>query len=172
MFLTFAVFLAFPHLSVFHYSAIFENVLCICWHYCAVLFPTPVLHLSAHLLALVLHLLHFPANFLNVLRNRCSVVPSHNPLCSCPLFPSPLFSLMSHLFLSCPLHRNEGLVCHFLLIITSNFFHNFSAAVHSAVVLLPSHLELCTSHVQIFLQICVLVCLGPLFCCCQKLLSP
>ena len=166
------VFLAFPHLSVFHYSVIFENVLCIHWHWCAVLSPTPVLHLSAHLLAPVLHLLHFPANFLNVLRNCCSVVKSHNPLCSRPLFPSPLFSLMSHLFLSCPLCQNEGLVCPSLLVITSNFFHNFSAAVHSAVVLLPSHLELYTSHVQIFLQICVLIRLGPLFCCCPKLLSP
>ena len=52
----------------------------------------PVLHFFANLLAPVLHLLHFPANFLNVLRNRCSVVPSHFSLCSHPLFPSPVFS--------------------------------------------------------------------------------
>ena len=71
----------FPHLSVLHYSAIFENVLCIRWDYRAVLSPTPVLHFSAHLLAPVLHLLHFPANFLNVPGNCCSVMSSHNPVC-------------------------------------------------------------------------------------------
>ena len=83
-------FLTFPHLWTSHYSAIFENVLCIHWHYCAFLSPTPVLHFFAHLLAPVLHLLHFPANFLNVLGNRCSVVPSYFSLCSHLLFPSPL----------------------------------------------------------------------------------
>ena len=92
-------FLTFPHLSPFHYSAIFENVLCIRWFYCAVLGPSCFLHLFAHLLSPVLYLLHFPANFLNVLRNRCSVVPSDFPLCPHPLFPSPLFSLVNHLSL-------------------------------------------------------------------------
>ena len=164
------VFLAFPHLSVFHYPTIFENVLCIRWHYCAVLSSTPFLHSFAHLLTPVLHLLHFPANFLNVLGTRCSVVSYH--LCSHPLFPSLPFSLMSHLFLSCLLRRNEVLVCPWMLIITLYFFHSFTQILHSAVDLLPSHLELCISRVQISLRTCVLVRLAPLFCCCQKLLSP
>ena len=92
-------FLAFPHLLPFHYSAIFENVLCIHWYYCAVLGPLSFLHFFAHLLISVLHLLHFPANFLNVLGNRCSVVPSHFHLCPHPLFPSPHLSLVNHLSL-------------------------------------------------------------------------
>ena len=166
------VFLAFPHLSVLHYCTIFENVLYIRWHCCAVLGPMPVLHFFAHLLIPVLHLLHFPANFLNVLGSCCSVVSSHFSLCLRPLFPSPLFSLMIHLFLSYSLCRNEGLVGPSLLVIISNFSHSFSVAVHSAAVLLPSYLELCISRVQISIRICVLICLGPLFCCCQKLLSP
>ena len=137
----------------------------------AVLGLTSVLCFSVHLLVPVLHLLPFPANFLNVLGNRYSVVPSHNPLCSRSLFPSSLFSSLSHLFLFCPLCRNKGLVCLSLLVIILNFFRSFSPLVHSAVDLLPSHLELCISHVQISLWTCVLVHLGPLFCCCQKLLS-
>ena len=65
-------FLMFPHLSTSHHSAIFENVLCIRWHYCAVPSSLSFLHFVAPLLTPVLHLLHFPTNFLNVLRNRCS----------------------------------------------------------------------------------------------------
>ena len=75
-------FLTFPHLSLFHYSAIFENVLCIRWFYCAVLDPSCFSHFFAHLLAPVLYLLHFPANFLNVLGNRCSVISSTLPFMS------------------------------------------------------------------------------------------
>ena len=105
------VFLAFPHLSVFHYSAIFENVLCFRWCCCTVLGPTPVLHFSTHLLAAVLHLLYFPVNFLNVLGNRCSMVPSHNPLCSRPLFLSPLFSPISDPFLSILLYVSRLRAC-------------------------------------------------------------
>ena len=53
--------------------------------------------LLVHLLTILS--LYFPANFLNVLGNCCSGVPSHFHLCPHPLFPSPLFSLVNHLSL-------------------------------------------------------------------------
>ena len=137
------VFLAFPHLSVSHYSAIFENVLCIRWRCCVVLSSMSISYFFAHLLAPVLHLLVFPANFLNVLGNHCSVVPSHYPLCSRPLFPSHLFSLMNHLFLSSLLHQTAGLVCPWVLPTTLYFFCNFSILVHLVIAVLPFHLARC-----------------------------
>ena len=138
-------FLMFPRLSPFHYSAIFENVLCIHWFYCAVPSPLSFAHFFAHLFAPVLHLLYFPVNLWNVLGNRCFVAPSHNfPLCPRPLFPSPLFSLVNHLSLSPLLHQTEGLVCPWLLTTISNFFNNFLTPVHLVIVVLPFHLALCT----------------------------
>ena len=165
-------FLHSPYLWVFHYPAIFENVLCIRWYCYAILNPTPFLDFFDPVIALVLHLLHFPANLFNVLGNRCSVAPLHNPLYSRLLILSRLFSLVNHLYLLSLLQKNVGPGCLLLLTITLHFIRNFLLFLYSAVVLQPSHLALCISHVQIFLLICVLFRLGPLFYCYQKLLSP
>ena len=161
-----------PYLWVFHYPAIFENVLCIRLYCCATLNPTPFLDFFVPIIALVLHLLHFPANFLNVLRNRCSVAPLHNPLCSRSLILSRLFSLVNHLYLLSLLQQNAGLGCLLVLTTALHFVRNFLLLLYSAVIFQPSHLALCISHMRIFLLICVLFCLGPLFYSCQKLLSP
>ena len=123
-------FLMFPlRLSSFHYSATFENVLCIRWFYCAVPNPSSFAHFFVYLFAPVLHLLHFSANLWDVLGNHHFVALTHNSaLCPRPLFPSPPFSLLVQLL------QTEGLVCPWLLIVVLNFFHSFSIPVHSVTV--------------------------------------
>ena len=83
----------------------------------------------------------------------------HTSLCVHIHYFHHLFSLMSHLFLlSLSLSRNADLVCPSLLVIITNFFHNFSAAVHSVIALLLFHRVMYLTWADLLMDLCPRSC--------------